>query len=140
MLARSMTINLHQQNFTALQFYLDLEAKVCEALVLKRNQVFVKTASKQPQETKCIFDMIFEWKYTSKRHLRPYWPQMVSELQDEFWMRQSKIHLILIRQPWRILWSSDVSIMGIFWILTKFWISKSVINGHILSKKTCNSS
>ena len=60
MLARSITINLHQQNFTALQFYLDLEAKFCEALVLKRNQVFVKTASKQPQETKCIFNIIFE--------------------------------------------------------------------------------
>ena len=56
----AMTINLHQQNFTALQFYLDLEAKFCEALVLKQNQVFVKTASKQPQETKCIFNRIFE--------------------------------------------------------------------------------
>ena len=61
-----------------------LEAKVCETLVLEQNQVFVKTASKQPQETKCIFNMIFELKSTSKRHLRPYWPQMVSELQDEF--------------------------------------------------------
>ena len=39
-----------------------LEAKVCETLVLKQNQVFVKTASKQPQETKCIFNRIFEWK------------------------------------------------------------------------------
>ena len=71
-----------QYNFTTLKVVLRSEARFWESLVLKRNQVYEKRASKQPQETKCNFKMIFDWKWTNMRHLRPYWPQIVSELQN----------------------------------------------------------
>ena len=111
-----------KNNSTTLKVVLRPELKLCKSLVLKWNQVYEKTASKQPQVTKCNFSMIFEWKWTNMRHLRPYKPQKATELQDEFWVRQSKIHQILITLIWCILWWFELQKMGIFWKLTKFWM------------------
>ena len=61
-----------QYNFTTLKVVLRPELKLCKSLVLKWNQVYEKTASKQPQKTRCNFSMIFVCKWTDMRHLRPY--------------------------------------------------------------------
>ena len=99
------------------------------------NQVYEKRVSKQHQETKCNFDMIFEWKCTNMRHLWPYWPQIASESQDEFWVRHSKIHQILIRLLRRLLWWSDLKKLGIFWMLTKIQINKTIYDHILINKK-----
>ena len=127
-----------QSDFTTLKVVLWPEVKVWKALVLKRNQVYGKWASNQPQETKCNFDMIFEWKCTNMRHLWPYWPQIASESQDEFWVRHSKIHQILIRLLRRLLWWSDLKKLGIFWMLTKIWINKTIYDNILFNKKLVN--
>ena len=114
--------NLHQKSFHYHQSCTETITQCLNSLVLKWNQVYEKTASKRPQQTKCNFSMIFKWKWTNMRHLRPYWPQIASELQDEFWVRQSKIRRFLIRLLLCILWYSELQKMGIFWKLTKFWM------------------
>ena len=97
-----------QYNFATPKVVLRPEVRFWESLVLKWNQFYEKRASKQPQETKYNFYMIFDWKWTNMRQFRPYWPQKASELQNEFWVRQSKIHQILIRLLVRLLWWSDL--------------------------------
>ena len=67
------------------------------------------------------------------------WPQIQRYLvMVGFCVRQSKIHQILIRQSWRILWSSELQKMGIFWKLTKFWMKKSHFWPYFIHKNLIN--
>ena len=52
-----------------------------------------------------------------------------------FWVRQCKIHQILIRLLGRLLWSYDPFKMGIFWILAKFWIRRVIFGKNYVMKK-----
>ena len=95
-------------NFITLKVVFRPEARFWESLVFEVKSGLWKRASKQHQETKCNFNMIFDWKWMNMRHLRPYCPQTASELQDEFWVRQSKIRQISIRLLRLLLWWPDL--------------------------------
>ena len=72
-------------------------------------------------------------------HIKEIWLQIQRYLvMVGFCVRQSKIHQILIRQSWRILWSSEIQKMGIFWKLTKFWMKKSHFWPYFIPKNLIN--